>query len=208
LRTVSLFEPRPELNHATNAACIVGRRQLSNSVFLDRRSFLNSYDPHMDLEGDQLYGILRAVAPVCGGINLEYYFSRLDNQKLGAGSKLPHNVVGLFGVSNGIEGDLRTGLPSQMIEIHDPLRLLVVVEQTPEITLSAISRDANTFNWFENDWVRLIAIHPNDRSLWLFRENHFESYSLPESGEPPIHDASKRDWLERENLPIQILSAS
>jgi uncharacterized protein YbcC (UPF0753/DUF2309 family) len=115
LRSVSLFEPRPELNHATNTLCIVGRRDFSKEVFLDRRSFLNSYDYSIDPAGKYLLNILNAVAPVCGGINLEYYFSRVDNQKLGAGTKLPHNVMGLFGVANGTDGDLRTGLPSQMI---------------------------------------------------------------------------------------------
>jgi uncharacterized protein len=54
---------------------------------------------------------------------LEYYFSRVDNQKLGAGTKLPHNVMGLIGVANGIEGDLRPGLPLQMIEVHDPVKI-------------------------------------------------------------------------------------
>ncbi|TAE61589.1 MAG: DUF2309 domain-containing protein, partial [Bacteroidetes bacterium] len=132
-RSVSLFEPRPELNHATNALCIIGRRELSKGLFLDRRSFLNSYDYRVDPEGKYLAGILNAAAPVCGGINLEYYFSRVDNQKLGAGSKLPHNVMGLFGVANGIDGDLRPGLPSQMIEVHDPVRLMVLVEHFPEV---------------------------------------------------------------------------
>lgn len=41
-RSVSLFEPRPELNHATNSLCIVGRRALTKELFLDRRAFLNS----------------------------------------------------------------------------------------------------------------------------------------------------------------------
>jgi uncharacterized protein len=206
-RTVALFEPRPEFNHATNAACIVGRRKLSQSVFLDRRSFLNSYDPTLDANGDLLYGILRAVAPVCGGINLEYYFSRLDNQKLGAGSKLPHNVVGLIGVSNGIEGDLRPGLPSQMIEIHDPLRLLVVVEQAPEIILSAISRDSQTFNWFQKNWVRLVSIDPNDRSAMLFDGAQFEPYQVIDTTKVPCETLIQELCMSRENLPIQILSA-
>ncbi|MBI3232960.1 MAG: DUF2309 domain-containing protein, partial [Bacteroidetes bacterium] len=104
-RSVSLFEPRPELNHATNALCIIGRRELSKGLFLDRRSFMNSYNYKVDPDGKYLLNILKAAAPVCGGINLEYFFSRVDNQKLGAGSKLPHNVMGLFGVANGIDGD-------------------------------------------------------------------------------------------------------
>jgi len=42
--------------------------------------------------------ILSAVIPVCGGINLEYLFSRIDNSVYGAGTKLPHNVIGLLGL--------------------------------------------------------------------------------------------------------------
>jgi uncharacterized protein YbcC (UPF0753/DUF2309 family) len=143
-RSVSLFEPRPELNHATNALCIVGRRELTKHLFMDRRSFMNSYDYRVDLDGKFLVNVLRPVGPVCGGINLEYFFSRVDNQKLGAGTKLPHNVMGLVGVANGIDGDLRPGLPSQMIEVHDPVRLMVIVEHFPEIVLQAISKEALT----------------------------------------------------------------
>lgn len=175
-RTVSLFEPRPELNHATNALAIVGRRAITRSVFLDRRSFLNSYDYSIDPNGDYLAGILNAVAPVAGGINLEYYFSRVDNQQLGAGSKLPHNVVGLIGVTNGIEGDLRTGLPYQMIEVHDPIRLLVVVEHYPEVVFAAITRNTATYNWFKENWVHLIVLDPNDKKMYRFVNERFDLF--------------------------------
>lgn len=170
-RAYSLFEPRPELNHATNALCIVGRRDLTKGVFLDRRSFLNSYDYSQDPEGIYLQGILNAVAPVCGGINLEYYFSRVDNQQLGSGTKLPHNVMGLIGVANGIDGDLRTGLPSQMIEIHYPMRLLVIVEHYPEIVQKTIEKNPSTFEWFKNSWIHLVVINPNSNEKFEFSSN-------------------------------------
>jgi uncharacterized protein YbcC (UPF0753/DUF2309 family) len=69
---------------------------LTKNLFLERRAFMNSYDYSIDPEGNYLFNILKAAAPVCGGINLEYFFSRVDNQKLGAGTKLPHNVMGLL----------------------------------------------------------------------------------------------------------------
>lgn len=172
-RSVSLFEPRPELNHATNCLCVVGNRTMTEDVFLDRRSFLNSYNYKTDLDGTYLLGILKAVAPVCGGINLEYYFSRVDNQKLGAGTKLPHNVIGLFGVANGIEGDLRTGLPLQMVEVHDPLRLMVIVEHFPDIVLKTIQKDQKTYEWFKNDWIVLVAINPIDKKQYLLENELF-----------------------------------
>lgn len=121
-RSVSMFEPRPELGHGTNTLCIIANRNLTKGLFLDRRAFLNSYDYHNDSEGKLLTVIMRPIGPVCGGINLEYYFSRIDNYKLGAGTKPPHNVMGLIGVANSSDGDLRPGLPLQMIEVHDPVR--------------------------------------------------------------------------------------
>ncbi len=176
LRSVSLFEPRPEYNHATNALCIVGRRELSSHLFLDRRSFLNSFDYKVDPEGKYLLGILKAVAPVCGGINLEYYFSRVDNQKLGAGSKLPHNVMGLLGVANGADGDLRPGLPEQMIEIHDPLRLIVIVEHFPDVIIKTLQQNDSTYEWFSNDWIHLVAIHPETKKIYRFKDGNFTHY--------------------------------
>ena len=50
-RAVDLSQARPEYNHATNAMCIVGRRGLTRGLFLDRRSFLVSYDPSIDDDG-------------------------------------------------------------------------------------------------------------------------------------------------------------
>lgn len=176
LRSVSLFEPRPEYNHATNAFCIIGRRELSKGLFLDRRAFLNSYDYRIDEDGRYLQGILKAAAPVCGGINLEYFFSRVDNQKLGAGSKLPHNVMGLFGVANGIDGDLRPGLPKQMIEIHDPVRLMIVIEHFPNPVLEILKRDASTYEWFLNNWIHLVVIHPDTKELYYFKDGSFANY--------------------------------
>ena len=134
-RSVSLFEPRPELGHGTNTLAIIGRRQVTKGLFLDRRAFLNSYDHTTDADGTILSAVMRPIGLVCGGINLEYYFSRVDNIKVGAGTKLPHNVMGLFGVANSSDGDLRPGLPWQMIEVHDPVRLLVIVEHKPDIVL-------------------------------------------------------------------------
>ena len=202
LRSVSLFEPRPELNHATNSLCIVGRRSFSRGLFLDRRSFLNSFDYEVDPDGNYLLGILNAVAPVCGGINLEYYFSRVDNQKLGAGTKLPHNVMGLIGVANGIDGDLRTGLPSQMIEVHSPMRLLVIVEHFPEVVLKTIQTNPATYEWFLNSWVNLVAFHPEEKQFYQFANGVFGRCDFPQEQLMHIDDAMKFVTNESENLPV------
>lgn len=208
LRSASLFEPRPELNHATNTLCIVGRRSVTKGLFLDRRSFLNSFDYTVDPTGKYLLGILNAVAPVCGGINLEYYFSRVDNQMLGAGTKLPHNVMGLIGVANGVDGDLRTGLPNQMIEVHDPLRLMVIVEHFPELVLKTMQINPATYEWFINEWVRIVVIHPTEKSAYLFVKGAFLPYEGLRHSLNQIDDDILLDLLkmEHENLPVMELN--
>ena len=204
-RAVSLFEPRPELNHATNALCIVGRRELSKGLFLDRRSFMNSFDYQVDPEGKYLVNIMNAVAPVCGGINLEYYFSRVDNHKLGAGSKLPHNVMGLFGVANGIDGDLRPGLPSQMIEVHDPIRLMVIVEHFPEIVLASIQKSAQTYEWFQNEWIHLMVVNPETQELSYFKNGGFSIYQPLQKSLDSVHDIAILLESHQENFPVYLI---
>ncbi|MCA9064235.1 MAG: DUF2309 domain-containing protein, partial [Planctomycetaceae bacterium] len=131
-RSEDLSQVRPEYNHATNSLCFVGRREWSRGLFLDRRAFLTSYDPAQDDEESSILArILSAVIPVCAGINLEYYFSTVDTEGYGCGSKLPHNITSLLGVMTGAASDLRPGLSAQMVEIHEPLRILFVVETTP-----------------------------------------------------------------------------
>lgn len=206
LRAVSLFEPRPELNHATNALCVVGRRSLTKNVFLDRRSFMNSFDYRHDPDGKYLLGILKAAAPVCGGINLEYFFSRADNQKLGAGTKLPHNVMGLIGVANGIDGDLRPGLPSQMIEIHDPVRLMIIVEHFPEVVLNVIQQSKETYEWFINEWVHLAVINPETRDIFLFSGDAFHLYNPLRSEIVRAQDIAALVENNRDNIPVHKLS--
>ncbi len=217
-RSVSMFEPRPELGHGTNALCFVGRRSLTKGLFLDRRAFMNSYDCTTDPEGKLLLNVIRPLPIVCGGINLEYYFSRVDNQKMGCGTKLPHNVMGLIGVANSSDGDLRPGLPWQMIEPHDPVRLMFLVEHYPEVILKTIQSETALYEWFLHEWVHLTAIHPDTKAFYYFKNGRFELYTplthqvnqlgdihefletAPEMATNHITDATQ------ENLPVHIFS--
>jgi uncharacterized protein len=216
-RSVSFFEPRPELGHGTNALCFVGHRSLTKHLFLDRRAFMNSYDYRNDPTGELLLGVMRPLPPVCGGINLEYYFSRVDNYKLGAGTKLPHNVVGLIGVANSSDGDLRPGLPLQMIEVHDPVRLLMLVEHYPEVVLATIKKEDSLYEWFINGWVHLVAIHPETGQFYYFQNGAFGLYEPIQRQVASMSDVTQ--YIEQakemktnhiveatqENIPVHVL---
>lgn len=208
LRSVSLFEPRPEYNHATNSLCIIGERSGTKSLFLDGRAFLNSYDYRLDPNGEFLAGILGAAAPVCGGINLEYYFSRTDTERLGSGSKLPHNVMGLIGVANGTDGDLRPGLPFQMVEIHDPMRLLMIVEQFPEVVLKTLQNSPNTLSWFREEWIHLVVQNPETRQLFRFIDGKFIAYQTMNSEVPTVDNLESYLESSEDNLAVSLLKTN
>ncbi len=176
-RAEHLAQPRPEFGHATNAIAVIGRRSITRGLFLDRRAFLLSYDPTIDADGAILERTLAAATPVCAGINLEYYFSHVDNERYGAGSKLPHNVTGLVGVMTGHASDLRTGLPRQMIEIHEPVRLLVIVEATPQRLLDIAGRQAEVRELVVNRWVQLVSLDPSSGAMSLFTDQGFVPYT-------------------------------
>lgn len=167
-RAHHIAQPRPEYGHATNAICIVGRRETTKGLFLDRRSFLVSYDKSIDPDCGVLRNLLRAVVPVCMGINLEYFFSAIDNQKYGAGTKLPHNVTSLLGLMTGYCSDLRTGLPAQMVEIHEPVRLLLVLEQAPEKVQELMAAEPELAKVINNRWVTVMAYASDRNQLYYY----------------------------------------
>lgn len=177
-RAQNISQARPEYNHATNALCVVGRRDWSRGLFLDRRAFLTSYDPTQDDEEYSiLLRILTAAIPVCAGINLEYYFSCVDSRNYGSGSKLPHNIVSLLGVMEGTSSDLRTGLYQQMVEIHEPLRILFLIETTPEAMLSIMQRNEGIARLCRGGWSHLAVIDAETSQVQVFRNGKFEPFN-------------------------------
>jgi len=180
-RSIDLAQPRPEYGHATNAVCIVGRRARTRGLFLDRRAFLVSYDPDQDDdEGSVLTRLLLSVGPVGAGINLEYYFSFVDPVGYGCGTKLPHNISGLFGVMDGHASDLRTGLPWQMVEIHEPVRLLTIVEAKRSLLEKVLEETPALDRLIRNGWIQFIAWDPDSDALHVFDQGAFEAHQ-PES---------------------------
>jgi uncharacterized protein YbcC (UPF0753/DUF2309 family) len=189
-----LAEARPEYGHATNAICIVGPREYSKGLFLDRRSFLVSYDCGIDADAQILLGILRAVVPVCGGINLEYLFSAMDNEVYEAGTKLPHNIVSLVGIMNGTSSDLRTGLPTQMVEIHEPVRLLLVIAASREQLERVIGSEAAIKRSFDGGWIKVVLRNSETGSLeWRLPGGEYRTYHPSVDPLPQITDY--RAWF-------------
>lgn len=167
-RATDFSQVRPEWGHATNAFAVVGRRGITQGVFFDRRPFIISYDPSTDPTGMIVERILMAVGPVGAGINLEYYFSTVDTNVYGSGTKVPHNVTGLIGVMEGAHSDLRTGLPQQMTEVHEAMRLNLIVDAPMAILGEIYGRQPAIQELLNGEWVILIAHDPETGELNQF----------------------------------------
>ena len=205
-RAFDFSQARPELGHATNAAALIGRRSMSRGVFFDRRTFLISYDAGTDPDGEVLERLLLANAPVGAGINLEYYFSTVDNDRYGCGSKVTHNVTGLFGVMDGGASDLRTGLPRQMIEIHEAMRLQVVVEASLEVIGEIYGRQPPLQQLIGNGWLLVSAMDPVTGKISVFEP---DKGFLPWEGEDATlaRVTSSTEWFggRRDPLPPALI---
>lgn len=205
-RSEDLAQTRPEFGNATNAMCYVGRKSRVRGLYLDRRSFLNSYDPLQDdAEGTILARILAAAVPVCSGINLQYTLSYIDNPGWGCGTKLPHNVSALLGVMDGAQSDLRTGLPWQGVEIHEPLRLLFLIETTPEKILGIMQRNETVGRILRNGWAQLALLDPKSSKILIYRNGSFEEHR-PSDEKLPVAPSSA-DWYRgwRDHLGFAVI---
>lgn len=187
-RTVDWAQVYPEWGHATCAAMVIGRRALTRGVSLDRRAYLQSYDPDQDPDGAILAEIMAAFIPVVRGISLDYYFSSVDsgiNGVFGAGTKALHNVVGLIGVMQGPGSDLKSGLPAQGVApLHEPMRVHLLVEARPGKVASIIAQHKVLENIFRNQWSHLIAWDPETKQFMRYRpDGSWET--LREEGRAP-----------------------
>jgi hypothetical protein len=176
-RAADWAETRPEWGLAGNAAFIVGPRAWTVDLDLEGRCFLHSYDWQTDPEGSALEIIMTAPLIVGEWINMQYYFSTVDNAVYGSGSKVTHNVVGNLGIYQGNGGDLMTGLPLQSLyaddrtAYHHPLRLLAVIQAPVERVEAVIHRNAELQQLFENGWMALAVMDPKQDDAVF----HYES---------------------------------
>jgi hypothetical protein len=201
-RVHDFSQVRPELGHATNACAFFGRRSISRGAFFDRRAFLISYDASQDPDGEILERHLLTNGAVGAGINLEYYFSTVDNEHYGCGSKVTHNVTGFLGVMEGAGSDLRTGLPRQMIEIHEAMRLLAVVEAATDMLARIYQRQPPLRELVGNGWIRLVSMDPRNGDFNLFDPLRGWIPWQPKDADLPIVNRSA-DWFVGSTGPLR-----
>ena len=197
-------ETRPEWGLAKNAGFIVGPRNLTKNTNLDGRCFLHSYDWELDTTGKALEGIMQGPMVVTQWINNHYYFSTVDNDTYGGGTKITHNITGKFGVVQGNGGDLKMGLPLQSLfgsddaMYHQPLRLSVMI-QAPIARVSEILLcNSNLKTLLDNEWIYLMVMDPEQQNEVFRYEKSVQWTSVSNIKESEI--------VQEENIQELVLS--
>ena len=172
-RSADWSQVRPEWGLSGNTAFLIGRRELTKGLDLGGRVFLHSYDYREDPTNRLLEVLLTGPQVVGQWINMEHYFSTVDNEVYGSGSKIYHNVVGRLGIMSGPWSDLRLGLARQTVmngdmPYHEPMRLLTIIEAPRERIEKLIARHEVLQHYYHNEWVHLVALDPEDKVLYRY----------------------------------------
>lgn len=172
-RSADWSQVRPEWGLSGNAAFIIGRRALTRGVQLGGRVFLHSYDYRGDRDGKLLEVVMSGPQVVGQWINLEHYFSAVDQEVYGSGSKIYHNVVGRLGIMSGPQSDLRTGLAAQTVmsgprPYHEAMRLLTLVEAPRETIENIVRNQRHLQKLYDNEWLSLVAVDPEERMCYRY----------------------------------------
>ncbi|MDP3021837.1 MAG: Na-translocating system protein MpsB [Sulfuricurvum sp.] len=178
IKSMDWSEIRPEWGLAKNMGVFAGPRNSTKHLVLNNRFFMHSYDWKVDNENAEiLTAIFNGPLIIGEWINLEHYFSTVDNHIYGAGSKVYHNIVSKIGVFSGNYGDLKIGLPIQSVYLegepyHEPVRLLSFVEAPLEIVGKAVENSiAKPF--ILNEWIRPVIIDREAKKVYSYENGEF-----------------------------------
>ena len=179
IKSMDWSETRPEWGLAGNMGVFAGPRKSIKHIPFGNRLFMHSYDAKLDNDNaDILTRIFDGPLVVGEWINLEHYFSTVDNAIYGAGSKVYHNVVSKVGVFNGNYSDLKIGLPTQSVLLegeayHEPVRLLTYMEAPLEVVGKAVENSVAK-EFILNEWIRPVIIDKAAKKVYSFENGDFK----------------------------------
>ena len=178
IKSMDWSEPRPEWGLARNMGVFAGPRDYTKHLELNNRFFMHSYDYKVDNDDAEiLTRIFDGPLIVGEWINLEHYFSTVDNHVYGAGSKVYHNIVSKVGVFSGNYSDLKIGLPTQSVYLegkayHEPVRLLSFVESPLELAGKAVENSIAK-EFILNEWIRPVIIDREAKKVYSYENGEF-----------------------------------
>jgi hypothetical protein len=94
-----------------------------------------------------------------------------------------------------------------MIEVHEPARLLIAVEQETGILDQAMARIGKLREWLDNEWVKLAAIDPITRTPQFYRNGHWLPIQWPADFLAPQGQRSVDIFQGKtDTIPVHILT--
>ncbi|WP_439558328.1 putative inorganic carbon transporter subunit DabA, partial [Dyadobacter sp.] len=168
--------PPDQHKHLPARICLIGSSSLFENINQDGHIMLHSYDHTADHDGTSLLNILKVNIPLYGESSLADFFSKSDKKQNGF-KRILHQINKFLGFADHSSGDLRSGLPRELTENREPMRVLFIVEQEPHTILDTIKKLDSIYQWFVNEWVHLVAADPLSKQLYLFKEGTFEPYT-------------------------------
>lgn len=178
IKSMDWSEPRPEWGLAKNMGVFAGPREYTKHLELNNRFFMHSYDWKIDNdEAEIMTRIFDGPLIVGEWINLEHYFSTVDNHVYGAGSKVYHNIVSKIGVFSGNYSDLKIGLPMQSVYLegqayHEPVRLLTFVEAPLALVGKAVEKSIAK-EFILNEWIRPVIVDREAKKVYSYENGEF-----------------------------------
>ena len=102
---------------------------------------------------------------------------------------------------DGHGSDLRTGLPWQMVEIHEPVRLVTVIETEPAVLERLMTAHSGFGQLAKNRWIQLVAWSPSTGEMSVLTDQGFRPYE-PETTKLKTFPTSRECYGgHREHLP-------
>jgi len=110
---------------------------------------------------------------------------------------------------DGAQSDLRTGLPWQMVEIHEPTRLAIVVECPRERLQQVVAGNPGVERLVRNRWIWLACLDAESDTLYELRASGFVEHTAEHAlavvaGESAAWYQGKRGFLP----PVAIVRAA
>jgi uncharacterized protein YbcC (UPF0753/DUF2309 family) len=83
-------------------------------------------------------------------------------------------MTSLLGVMTGSISDLRIGLARQMVEIHEPIRNMTIIEAPLGLVKNLFESHPRLRNILHHHWMRLAVFDPVTLKWWMFGHNDYQ----------------------------------
>jgi hypothetical protein len=82
------------------------------------------------------------------------------------------------------------------------MRLMCIVEHYPDVVKKALFSFEATYEWYKNDWIKLVVLHPETKELFVLEGDLFKRYQPLKNHLKSTHNLQELVGKSHENIPI------